>query len=182
MLNLSPQRKVLSSLKTLLGKMSDILLRSHIHAVIVLPVRIIFVGKVNNLASNILTCRTVNEVGKLSHLVFATQKHLHTLMTYLLMKHGSLSLVGISTVRQINMNRMRSRVIPTSSTILHITQISIRHLIYRSINRSLSTTQFVGSVHHPVAHLFLHVCIPVVLEDRAAKSCQYISTRQVILI
>ena len=72
MLNLSPQSKVLSSLRTLLGKIGDELLRSHIHAVVVLPVRIIFVGKVNYLASNILTYRAINEVGKLSHLVFAT--------------------------------------------------------------------------------------------------------------
>ena len=99
MLNLSPKRKILSCLRTLLGKMSDILLRSHIHAVVVLPVRIIFVGKVNNLASNVLTYGTINEVGKLSHLIFATQKHFHTLMTYLLMQHSSLCLVGISTVR-----------------------------------------------------------------------------------
>ena len=75
------------------------------------------------------------------------------------------------------MHRVRSRVIPSGSPILHITQISIRNLIHRSVNRSLSTTKFVGSVHHPVAHLFLHVCIPVVLEDRAAKSSQYISAR-----
>ena len=182
MLNLGPKRKVLSSLRTLLSQMSDILLRSHIHAVRVLPVRIIFIGKVNNLASNILTYGTINEVGELSHAIFATKKYFHTLMAYLLMQHRSLCFVGISTIRQINMYRVRSRVIPSCSTIFHITQISIWNLIHRSVNCSLSTTQFVGSVHYPVAHLFLLVCIPVVLEDRAAKSCQYISARQVILI
>ena len=175
MLNLGPKRKVLSSLRTLLSQMSDILLRSHIHAVRVFPVRIIFIGKVNNLASNILTYGTINEIGELSHAIFATKKYFHTLMSYLLMEDGSLSLIGISTVRQINMNRMRSWVIPSGSTILHITQISIRNLIHRSVNRSLSTTQFVGSVHHPVTHLFLLVSIPVILKDRAAKSSQHIS-------
>ena len=182
MLNLGPKRKVLSGLRTLLSQMSDILLRSHIHAVRVLPVRIILVGNIQNLTASACCDRIINEISELSHAIFATKKYFHTLMAYLLMKHRSLSLVGISTVRQINMHRVCSRVIPSGSPILHITQISIWNLIHRSVNCSLSTTQFVGSVHYPFAHLFLLVCIPVVLEDRAAKSCQYISARQVILI
>ena len=175
MLYLSPQRKVLSCSWTLLCKMCDILLRADIDAVRIVPTWIILMSEVENLAPRLLIYRLIYEVRKLSHALLTTKQHFHTLMSYLLVEDGSLSLVGISTVRQINMHRVSSWVIPSGSTILHITQISIRNLIHRSVNRSLSTTQFVGSVHHPVTHLFLLVSIPVILKDRVAKSSQHIS-------
>ena len=155
--------------------MCDILLRADIDAVRIVPTWIILISEVENLAPRLLIYRLIYEVRKLSHTLLATKKYFHTLMAYLLMQHRSLSLVGISTVRQINMHRVRSRVIPSLGTQLYSNTIFFRHICAGSIGHSLSTTQFVGSVHHPVTHLFLHVSIPVILKDRAAKSSQHIS-------
>ena len=135
--------------------MGDILLRSHIDAVRIAPTWIILVGKVENLAPRLLANRLIHEVRKLSHALLTTKQHFHTLMSYLLMEDGSLGIIAILTVRQIHVNAMSLRVVPSFGSLLYLRAIFLRHIIQRRINCSLSTTQLVGCIHHRISNFSL---------------------------